>query len=84
MTPVELKAIVKEVYGGVQRRLARDIGKDDTPISRWAAGVTSIEETEAFAIRLLLMMHRRKINWRKWLDEYKETLGEVENLEGIL
>lgn len=85
MKPEELKAILQEVYGDKsQRRFAKEIGKGEVAVSRWMQSVTPIEEAEALTIRLLLLLHRRKIAWRKWLSDYEKHLGNKVNLEEML
>lgn len=72
MTPEELRAIIDEVYGSrQQRQLASDIDRSEVTVSRWLSGFMPIGGVEAMLLRLLLVLHRKGINWRKWLTEYK-------------
>ena len=86
MEPDELHDIIEEVYGRRgNRKLARDMGRTDVTISRWLSGFRPIGEPEAIFLRLILLLHRRNMAWRKWMAEYrlaahKRTLRSVEDL----
>lgn len=83
MTPAELQAIIDEAYGRrAQRKLAADVGKTEVTVSRWLSGHTPIAETESVLIRLILMLARKKIGWRKWMDDYmaKKEVSSVDEL----
>lgn len=90
MTPLELGAIIKEVHGSRgQRKMSADVQRGEVTMSRWQAGITPIGSTEALLIRLLLMLHRQGIDWRKWLASYlREEAGlppdQPDSIEDLL
>lgn len=75
MTPKQLRNLIQEVYGyGGQTRLATDIGRGKVNVNRWCSGVTPISRTDATLLWLILMLHRKRINWRKWISDGKLKL----------
>lgn len=81
----ELKAIIFEVYGSRgQRKLANDIKRGEVTVSRWLGGITPIGETEALLLRMILVLHRKRVNWQKWLDDYVGTLAKPKSIEDLL
>jgi len=89
MEPRELRGIVKEVYGTRgQRRMSKDIGRGEVTMSRWLSGTTPIGEMECLVARMILMLHRKKLDWRKWLATYlREERGlpeKPDDLEDLL
>lgn len=86
MTPEELKAIVDEVYGcRGQRRMAADIERSEVTISRWMSGYMPVGSIEATLLRLLLVLHRHKVDWRKWVaDNRKAATRKPMNIKDML
>lgn len=85
MTPAELRAIILEVYGSrQQRQVAADIDRSEVTVCRWLAGDIPIGGVEAMLMRLLLVLHRKGHNWRRWLEEYKTTVKQPLTLEDML
>lgn len=81
MTAAELKAIIDEVYGNrQQRRLAAELERSEVTVSRWLSGQMPIGGIESLTLRLILMLHRRGHNWRKWLEDYKKDPGDQGSL----
>jgi hypothetical protein len=81
MRPVEAKAIITEVYGVCgQIKMAADIKRGAVTISRWCSGVTPIGTAEATLLRLILVLHRRGCNWRKWLRLYETEAAEIDDV----
>lgn len=77
MQPQELRAILDEVYGPrSQRQLGADIGRGEVTICRWLGGDSPIGDVEATLLRCILLMHRRKINWKRFLADYR-PIGRV-------
>lgn len=71
MKPGELKAIIREVWGDrAQQTVAADIGVGGVTVSRWLSGHTPIGDVEALLLRLILMLSRDGIDWRRWLRAY--------------
>ena len=74
MTPDEMRAIIDEVYGRrQQRRLAADIDRSEVTVCRWVQGDVPIGGLEALLMRLLLVLSRHGVPWRKWVEEYEKT-----------
>lgn len=72
MTPHEVKAGIRELYGseeGGQRKLAADMLVHEVTVSRWVRGRSPMDATEERLFKLLLIMHREKLTWRKRLKE---------------
>lgn len=85
MTPAEAKSITMEVYGsGGQTKLAADIERGEVTVSRWLTGHTPIGSTEAKLLRMLLVLYRKEINWRKWLADYEAENGVRLTLEDLI
>jgi hypothetical protein len=81
MQPSECRAIISEVYDTCgQIRLSRDIERGAVTISRWCNGVTPIGTAEAFLLRLILVMHRRGFNWKRWLKQYMTEAADIDDV----
>lgn len=75
MRPEEVQAIITEVYGPRgQTRAAAEIQRGEVTISRWCSGTTPVATTEALLLRMILVLHRKGVNWRKWVDEYQNGI----------
>lgn len=84
MTTRELRNIIREIYGARgQRKMAHDILRTEVTMSRWLSQTTPIGEHEALIMRILLILHRRKLNWKRWLRDYYESLAIPQSIEDL-
>ena len=86
MTPEEAKTIISEVYGHRgQTKAAADMRRGEVTISRWLTGGVPIDTMSALLLRIILVLHRKGINWRKWVGDYEETnVPKHVNLDDII
>lgn len=84
MTTEEARDILEEVYGyRAHIKAAADIRRGEVTLSRWVTGVTPIDTMSALFLRLILILHRKGVNWRKWMSDYEGT-GEKVDMEDII
>jgi hypothetical protein len=82
MSPKEFEKVMQELCGGIAGsppRLAAMTGISQSTICRWRKGQVPISSHNALLLRLLLVLKRRRINWRKWVNECNEL-----NMEDLL
>lgn len=85
MTAEEARNIVSEVYGHRgQTKAAADIRRGEVTVSRWLTGITPIDTMSALLLRLILLLHRREVAWRKWMGEYEEPDGDHIGMDDII
>lgn len=86
MTPKEARSIISEVYGHRgQTKAAADMRRGEVTVSRWLTGVTPIDTMSSLVLRMVLVLHRKGVNWRKWVGDYEEIEGKKHvNMDDII
>lgn len=83
MKPRELKAIVLDMYGadnGGQRKLAADVRVNEVTVSRWATGKRPVQPPEERLIRIIYLLFKEKIRWRKAVYDAEEGKQPLEDM----
>lgn len=85
MKPDEARSIIFEVYGERgQVKAAAELERGQVTISRWCTGVTPVRAMEALLLRMILLLHRKGLNWRKWMSEYQEEVEPPPSVEDVI
>lgn len=78
MTGAELRRIIAYMYGERnQGKLAEDMQTTAVTVSRWVTDFSPIGKVEERLIRLLALLHRKRIYWREAIKEKPNELDDM-------